>query len=116
MRLGGYPCALQPGSLAERLYGAREIRERHRHRYEINNAYRARLEACGLRFSGTSPQGDLVEMIELPEHPFFIASQFHPEFQSRPNKPHPLFRGLIAAALARDEKAAEAAPEVTEAA
>ena len=113
MRLGGYPCALKPGSLAERLYETQEIRERHRHRYEVNNAYRARLEECGLRFSGTSPQGDLVEMIELPEHPFFIASQFHPEFQSRPNKPHPLFRGLIAAALARDEQAAEAAPAET---
>jgi len=101
MRLGAYPCVLQPGSLAERLYGTREISERHRHRYEVNNAYRARLEECGLRFSGTSPQGDLVEIIELPDHPFFIASQFHPEFKSRPNRPHPLFRGFIAAALER---------------
>jgi CTP synthase len=103
MRLGAYPCALQPGSLAERLYGSPAISERHRHRYEVNNAYRERLEACGLRFSGTSPQGDLAEIIELPEHPFFIASQFHPEFKSRPNKPHPLFRGLIAAALERND-------------
>ncbi len=103
MRLGAYPCVLQPGSLAERLYGTREISERHRHRYEVNNAYRARLEECGLRFSGTSPQGDLVEIIELPDHPFFIASQFHPEFKSRPNRPHPLFRGFIEAALARQE-------------
>jgi CTP synthase len=108
MRLGAYPCALQPGSLAARLYGSPEISERHRHRYEVNNAYRARMEECGLRFSGTSPQGDLVEMIELPEHPFFIASQFHPEFKSRPNRPHPLFRGFIAAALDRNGSATEA--------
>jgi CTP synthase len=101
MRLGAYPCAIQPGTLAERLYGATEISERHRHRYEVNNAYRERLAECGLVFSGTSPEGDLVEMIELPDHPYFIASQFHPEFKSRPNRPHPLFRGLIGAALER---------------
>ncbi len=108
MRLGAFPCALKPGSLAERLYGSSEISERHRHRYEVSNAYRARLEECGLSFSGTSPEGDLVEMIELPDHPFFIASQFHPEFKSRPNRPHPLFRGFIAAALERSESALEA--------
>jgi len=101
MRLGAYPCAIQPGSLAERLYGATDISERHRHRYEVNNAYREQLAACGLVFSGTSPRGDLVEMIELPGHPFFIASQFHPEFKSRPNRPHPLFRGFIGAAVQR---------------
>ncbi len=113
MRLGAYPCALQPGSLAEQLYGSQEISERHRHRYEVSNAYRARMEEGGLRFSGTSPQGDLVEIIELPDHPFFIASQFHPEFKSRPNRPHPLFRGFIAAALERGERtAAEPAGEI----
>jgi CTP synthase len=101
MRLGAYPCAVTPGTLAERLYGATEISERHRHRYEVNNKYREQLAQCGLVFCGTSPQGDLVEMVELPEHPFFIASQFHPEFKSRPNRPHPLFRGLIGAALER---------------
>jgi CTP synthase len=101
MRLGAYPCVLKEGSLPHRLYGEREISERHRHRYEVNNAYRERLEAGGLRFAGTSPEGDLVEMIELPDHPFFVASQFHPEFKSRPNRAHPLFRGFIAAAVER---------------
>jgi CTP synthase len=101
MRLGAYPCNLQPGSLAHRLYGETEISERHRHRLEVNNAYRDTLSQCGLVFSGTSPAGDLVEVIELPDHPFFIASQFHPEFKSRPNRAHPLFRGLIEAALKR---------------
>ncbi|NLO74044.1 MAG: CTP synthase [candidate division WS1 bacterium] len=104
MRLGAYPCVLAEGSLAERLYGTREISERHRHRLEVNNAYREQLAECGLRFSGTSPQGDLVEIVELPEHPFFIASQFHPEFKSRPNRAHPLFRGFIEAALARQDQ------------
>jgi CTP synthase len=101
MRLGAYPCKLAPGSLAERLYDAEEISERHRHRLEVNNAYRDTLAGCGMKFSGVSPAGDLVEMIELPDHPFFIASQFHPEFKSRPNRAHPLFRGLIEAALKR---------------
>ena len=104
MRLGAYPCVLAEGSLAAQLYGTPEISERHRHRLEVNNAFRETLESCGLRFSGTSPQGDLVEIIELPEHPFFIASQFHPEFRSRPNRAHPLFRGFIEAALARQDK------------
>jgi CTP synthase len=102
MRLGAYPCVLKAGSLAERLYGSTEISERHRHRYEVSNAYRDRLEAAGLVFGGTSPEGDLVEMIELPDHPYFIASQFHPEFKSRPNRAHPLFRGFIEAALAHE--------------
>ncbi|NSW56355.1 MAG: CTP synthase [Armatimonadetes bacterium] len=101
MRLGAYPCVLQEGSLAARLYGTTEIHERHRHRLEVNNAYRKTLADCGLVFSGTSPEGDLVEIIEYPEHPFFIATQFHPEFQSRPNRAHPLFRGLVQAALKR---------------
>lgn len=100
MRLGAYPCVLQPGTLAARLYGTEEISERHRHRLEVNNEYRDLLAEHGLVFSGTSPEGDLVELIELPDHPFFIASQFHPEFKSRPNRAHPLFRGFIAAALA----------------
>ncbi len=100
MRLGAYPCAIRPGTLAERCYGTTEISERHRHRYEVSNQYRDRLAEGGLVFSGTSPEGDLVEMIELPDHPFFIASQFHPEFKSRPNRAHPLFREFIAAALA----------------
>jgi len=99
MRLGAYPCVLKEGTLAEHLYGCREISERHRHRLEVNNAYRPILAEKGMIFCGTSPEGDLVEMIELPDHPFFIASQFHPEFKSRPNRAHPLFRGFIGAAL-----------------
>ncbi|MBC7287041.1 MAG: gamma-glutamyl-gamma-aminobutyrate hydrolase family protein, partial [Armatimonadetes bacterium] len=101
MRLGAYPCVIQPGTLAERLYGQLHISERHRHRYEVNNAYRKILAEHGLVISGTSPEGDLVEMIELPQHvhPFFIAVQFHPEFKSRPTRPHPLFYGFIEAAL-----------------
>lgn len=99
MRLGAFPCKLKVGSLAHRLYGQDEISERHRHRYEVNNAYRKQLEDSGLVFGGTSPEGDLVEMIEIPDHPFFIASQFHPEFKSRPNRAHPMFDGFIKAAL-----------------
>jgi CTP synthase len=101
MRLGAHPCRLQEGSLAHRLYGRTDISERHRHRYEVNNEYRKILAGQGMCFSGTSPDNVLVEMIELPGHPFFIASQFHPEFQSRPNRAHPLFAGLIAAAIKR---------------
>jgi len=105
MRLGAYPCTLKEGSLAHRLYEERHIEERHRHRYEVNNAYRARLEAAGLVICGASPDDVLVEMIELPPetHPFFIASQFHPEFKSRPNRAHPLFRGLVAAMVVHHE-------------
>jgi CTP synthase len=99
MRLGTWKATLKPGSLAHRLYGADEISERHRHRYEFNNDYRERLEAAGLSISGTSPDGKLVEIVEVPGHPFFIASQFHPEFLSKPNHPHPLFAGFIEAAL-----------------
>ncbi len=99
MRLGAYPCVLTAGSLAAQLYESTEISERHRHRYEVNNAYRDELDAAGMVFAGTSPEGDLVELIELPDHPFFIATQAHPEFKSRPNRAHPLFRGLIEAAL-----------------
>jgi len=102
MRLGLYPCKLVPGTLAHRLYGQDLIYERHRHRYEVNNQYRDCLGEGGLVFSGLSPNERLVEMIELPDHPFFIATQFHPEFRSRPNRPHPLFKGLIEAALAKN--------------
>jgi CTP synthase len=98
MRLGDYPCRLAPGSRAAGAYDALETTERHRHRYELNNDYRGRLVAAGLKLSGLSPDGRLVEIIELPNHPFFIASQFHPEFKSRPYRPHPLFNAFIAAA------------------
>ncbi len=99
LRLGSYPCVLAEGSLAQRLYGKREIAERHRHRYEVNNAYRKGLEEGGMKLSGLSPDGRIVEMVELPGHPFFIATQAHPEFKSRPDQAHPLFVGLVAAAL-----------------
>ena len=97
MRLGSQPCQLVMGSKAAHLYGAFLVNERHRHRFEFNNAYRTKFEEAGFVFSGTSPDGKLVEVIELKDHPFFMASQFHPEFQSKPNKPHPLFKGFIAA-------------------
>jgi CTP synthase len=101
MRLGLYPCRLAPNTLAFDLYQEEVVYERHRHRYEFNNAYRNLFLESGYMVSGSSPDGRLVEIIELPSHPFFIASQFHPEFQSRPNRPHPLFKGLIQAALKR---------------
>jgi CTP synthase len=101
MRLGLQPTQLQPGSQAAHLYGAFLIQERHRHRYEVNLAYRAQFEQAGLVFSGTTPDGRLMELIELPGHPFYMACQFHPEFLSKPHRPHPLFRGFIAAAHAR---------------
>lgn len=103
MRLGAYPCRLTQGTLAHKVYGRDEISERHRHRYEVNPGYRATLEDGGMTFSGVSPDGQLVEMIELPDHPFFLATQFHPELKSRPNRPHPLFGAFVAAALARRE-------------
>ncbi len=99
MRLGLYPAKLAEGSLARSLYGQELIYERHRHRYEVNNRYRKDLEQAGLRLSGTSPNDSLVEVIELPSHPYFIGTQFHPEFRSRPDDPHPLFLGLVRAAL-----------------
>jgi CTP synthase len=99
MRLGSYPCTLADDSLALRLYGKKNIKERHRHRYEVNNEFRDTLEKNGLILSGLSPDGSLVEIIELRDHPFFIASQFHPEFKSRPLEPHPMFKGFIRAAL-----------------
>ncbi len=99
MRLGAYPCRLKEGSLARRTYGKEEIGERHRHRYEVNNAYRAQLEKNGMVMSGVSPDGKLVEIAELPDHPWFLGCQFHPEFKSKPFKPHALFAGFIGAAL-----------------
>ncbi|MBS2028925.1 MAG: CTP synthase [Deltaproteobacteria bacterium] len=99
MRLGAYACALTPGSLAHKLYGKDDIDERHRHRYEFNNSYRSKFEEKGMKFSGVNKQLNLVEMIELPDHPHFIGCQFHPEFKSKPFAPHPLFAGFIKAAL-----------------
>jgi len=104
MRLGLYPCKLVPGSLAEREYADELVYERHRHRYEFNNEYREQIEAAGLQISGTSPDGRLVEMVELPGHPWFLAVQFHPEFTSRPNRPQPLFRGFVQAALENSQR------------
>lgn len=101
MRLGAYPCKVTPGTLAHAAYGEEVIYERHRHRYEVNNAYRDRLQQAGLVISGISPNGRLTEMVELPDHPWFVASQGHPEFKSRPTRPHPLFRDFVGAALER---------------
>lgn len=99
MRLGAYPCVLAEDSLAARIYRTRRISERHRHRYEVSNRHRAAIEAAGLRLSGLSPDGNLVEIIEIPEHPFFIGCQFHPEFKSRPTNAHPVFRDFVKAAI-----------------
>ena len=98
MRLGAYPCRLRPGTRAAQIYGEEEVSERHRHRYEVNNAYRDVLAEHGLRCAGLSPDGSLVELIELPDHPWFIGCQFHPELKSRPMKPHPLFASFVGAA------------------
>ncbi|SFI67685.1 CTP synthase [Thermoflavimicrobium dichotomicum] len=104
MRLGLYPCKLQPDSLAYQAYGTDVVYERHRHRYEFNNEYRKQMESVGYVFSGTSPDGRLVEIVEYKDHPWFVASQFHPEFKSRPNRPQPLFRDFVAAALKLKQK------------
>ncbi|MFZ5649709.1 MAG: CTP synthase [Bacillota bacterium] len=105
MRLGQYPCKIVPGTFASRAYGQELINERHRHRYELNNQYREELAGQGMAVSGTLPDGYLVEIIELPDHPWFVATQFHPEFKSRPNRPHPLFRDFIGASVKyRDSK------------
>jgi len=98
MRLGSYPCTLQEGTKAMAAYDDEVIYERHRHRYEVSNVYRQKLIDAGLIVSGISPNGRLVEMIELPDHPWFVASQAHPEFKSRPTRPHPLFKDFVAAA------------------
>jgi CTP synthase len=106
MRLGLYPAALAEGSIVREAYGAARVEERHRHRYEVNNAYRERLEKAGLVFSGTSPDGTLVEYVELPRevHPYYVSTQAHPELRSRPTNPHPLFAGLVGAAIARQRE------------
>ena len=101
MRLGAYPCKVTPGTRAHEAYGEEIIYERHRHRYEVNNAFRDRLQEAGLVVSGVSPDGRLTEMIELPDHPWFVASQGHPEFKSRPTRPHPLFSAFVHAAAVR---------------
>jgi hypothetical protein len=107
MRLGSYPCALREGSRAHRAYGSLLVHERHRHRYEFNNHYREQFEGHGMLFSGTSPDGHLVEVLELPEHPWFVAVQCHPEFKSKPTQAHPLFKGFLQASLkGREQKKA----------
>jgi CTP synthase len=110
MRLGAYPAVLGAGTVVSKAYGTREVSERHRHRYEVNNAYRKRLEEAGLVFGGTSPDGTLVEFVELPaeKHPFFVGTQAHPELKSRPTRPHPLFSAFVRAAL--DYRAADRLP------
>ena len=99
MRLGSYPAVLKEGSLAEKVYGAKLVHERHRHRYEVNNKYREDLVKNGLTIAGLNPKSDLVEIIEIKDHPFFVATQFHPEFKSRPLRPHPLFKEFIKASI-----------------
>ena len=101
MRLGAYPCVIREGSLLEQIYGERQISERHRHRYEFNNEYRDRFEEAGMVIAGTSPDGLLVESVTIPANDFFVGVQYHPEFKSRPNKAHPLFREFIKAAKKR---------------
>ena len=108
MRLGAEPVELVEGTRAHAAYGETTIYERHRHRYEVNNAIRPQLEAAGLRISGTYASKNLVEVLELPDHPWFVASQFHPEFKSRPTRPQPLFRDFVGAAVARRERRAGA--------
>ena len=107
MRLGAQPTKLEPGSLAAKCYGTTEVSERHRHRYEFNNRYRQQFAAHGMQFSGTSPDGSLVEIVELPEHPWFLAVQFHPEFKSKPTTPQPLFAGFIGAAVEHNKSRGE---------
>ena len=104
LRLGAYPCVITPNTTMERCYGKREISERHRHRYEFNNDYREKLGSCGLTLSGKSPDGKLIETVELSERDFHVGVQYHPEFKSRPNKPHPLFVGFIGAAVKQKER------------
>jgi CTP synthase len=115
MRLGAYPCAIKPGTLAAQIYGKTKISERHRHRYEVNNEYRERLEAAGLVLCGLSPDGRLVEMVELPGHPHFVGCQFHPEFKSKPHLPHPLFTSFVRAAVDYHARKGHSLSEATEA-
>lgn len=107
LRLGSYPCVVQAGTIMERCYGTTQIHERHRHRYELNNQYRQELQNAGLVLSGTSPDGRLVETVELSDYAFYVGVQFHPEFKSRPNRPHPLFKGFIRAAMQMQEGTTE---------
>jgi CTP synthase len=107
LRLGAYPCDVQEGTALRKFYGADTISERHRHRYEFNNDYREAFRENGMVLSGISPDGRLVEAVELPERDFHIGVQFHPEFKSRPNRPHPLFLGFVGAALKHSEKTEE---------
>ena len=104
MRLGAWPCKIEPGTLAHRIYGVLEISERHRHRYEFNREYEEPMTAAGLKISGSTPDGTYVEMVELPDHPHFIGCQFHPEFKSKPLEPHPLFRSFVGAAYEYGQK------------
>jgi CTP synthase len=110
MRLGSYECALTPGTRAARAYGVSSVRERHRHRYEVNNAYVERLQRAGLVVSGLNPRRNLVEIVELKGHPWFLAVQFHPEFQSKPNRAHPLFAAFIGAVIKNKRAAARSKP------
>ena len=110
MRLGAYPCRLARGSKAAEIYGVPEVSERHRHLYDVSNAYREQFVEHGLRLSGLSPDGSLVEIVELVNHPWFLGCQFHPELQSRPNRPHPLFAAFIAAAVGHKRRQASMTP------
>lgn len=103
LRLGAYPCEIKPGTTMEHCYETSHISERHRHRYEFNNDYREALTNCGLTLSGTSPDGRLIETVELSDRPFHVGVQYHPEFKSRPNKCHPLFKGFVGAAFEHAE-------------
>jgi CTP synthase len=109
MRLGSYPARLTRGTKTAEVYGVPEVSERHRHRYEVSNTYRETLEKRGLKLAGLSPDGSLVEIVELPSHPWFLGCQFHPELRSRPLRPHPLFSGFVAAAVAQKRRAADTA-------
>ena len=114
MRLGHSSCDIKPGSKAHDAYGEDVVKERHRHRLEINNKYRPQLEEHGMVMSGVSPDDLLVEMIELKDHPWFIATQYHPEFQSRPHRPHPLLREFVKASMEHQERVEALAPELGE--
>ena len=107
MRLGAYPCKIRPDTIMSTAYGAEMISERHRHRYEFNNNFREQIESKGMLITGTSPTGELVETVEIPDHPFYIGVQFHPEFKSRPNRAHPLFKAFVAASLKRSKEHAD---------
>jgi CTP synthase len=108
MRLGTWPTKIAHGTLAEKIYGSNEVLERHRHRYEFNMKYREKMDEKGFVISGTSPDGDLAELVELRDHPYFVACQYHPEFQSKPNNPHPLFKGFVEASLVRQQQSTAA--------